>query len=122
MEGYAIQDYPGQIRTGYSTFKEAKFECSTGIDLMLYLYHTFNSMIANDQKNFIFSASSVSGNVCGGITFEADVKEWTLRWGTDLVLSTNVNEKSILRSCYGKKNYHNLFLNKIDKKVKNRPH
>ena len=31
VEGYTIQDYPGQIRMGYSTFKEAKFECSTGI-------------------------------------------------------------------------------------------
>ena len=104
MEGYAIQDYPGQIRIGYSSFKEAKFECSTGIYLMHYLYYKFYSMMANDLKHFIFSASSVSGNVCGGITFEADVQEWTLRWGTDLVLSTNVNEKSILRSCYGKNN------------------
>ena len=104
VKGYAIQDYPGNIRRGYSTFEEAKFQCSTGIDLIRHhYYYTFSFYLKLNGKYFRYSVIYILGNACGGITFETDKQEWTLRWRNELVVSTDLYEKSILRSCYGKK-------------------
>ena len=55
------------------------------------------------EKQFRYNVLYILGNACGGITFETDKQEWTLRWRNELVVSTDLDEKSILRSCYGKK-------------------
>ena len=73
------------------------------------LLHIFIYLKLNG-KYFRYSVIYILGNACGGITFETDKQEWTLRWGNELVVSENLEEKSILRSCYGKRDWYMLYI------------
>ena len=79
------------------------------------LLHIFIYLKLNG-KYFRYSVIYILGNACGGITFETDKQEWTLRWGNELVVSENLEEKSILRSCYGKNPKISRIFNKRGKK------
>ena len=102
MEGQILQGNPVHSDIGYSTMTEAKFECSKGKKLFHTHYLKFVTLIIELQNisNILFC---YLGRACSGITFESDTRRWTPKRGTDLIVSANPEDKSILRSCYGKK-------------------
>ena len=66
----------------------------------LSLSYHFNYKFQNTTN---IQSLSYSGRACSGITFETDSKKWTPKRGPGLIVSANPEDKSILRSCYGKK-------------------
>ena len=112
MEGHILQGNPVHSGIGYSTLKEAKLECSKGKISLYNYYLNFTTSHCNNgfSKYFKYSIFSYSGRACRGITFENDTKKWTPKRGTDLIVSANPEDKSILRSCYGKQILRNKYI------------
>ena len=113
VEGHIIHGNHVHSGIGYPTSKEAKFECSKGKTLLCDQYLNFiTSCNVNNDIIWEVRLYSIfySGHACSGITFESDTKKWTPMRGSNLIVSPNLEDKSILRSCYGKKTLRNEYV------------